>query len=137
MNWETLIQLVGASGIGVGIWAIIDKWIQNNLDKKKFLYKEKLEAFSSLTKNIIGFGLHDNLTNVFDDFANSAKSRLLIKNKKLDNKVHSFFVKLDALKYKKPEEKSNKNNEQEWAYLQKEALEILDDLKNDLDNTLL
>lgn len=143
MNWETIIQLVGVSGFGVGIWAIIDKWIQNNLDKKKFLYKEKLEAFSLLSKNIIGFGLYGKFSkDVFNNFADSAKARLLIKNKELDKKIHNFFVKLDLKINSIEKEIKNKNNENEnendkkWSYLQKESLEILDALKKDLDNTL-
>lgn len=145
MNLEIIIQLISASGFGVGIWVIIDKWIQNNLDRKKFLYKEKLEAFSLLTKNIVGFGLYDNSSrNVFNDFADSARARLLIQDKKLDGKINSFFVKLDLLKVDSLEDKrlekeikeKSKENDQKWFNLQKEALEILDDLKKDLYNTL-
>lgn len=136
MNWEIILIFIGAFGIGTGTWGIIDKIIQYNFDKKKFLFKEKLEAFDSLAKNIIGFSLYKKLpTNVFEDYAESARARLFISDKELDRNIKQFFTDLDLLK--NPLKNDDKLIlDKKWKKLQEEAVDILDALKKDLNNTL-
>lgn len=134
----TPLQIVGVLGIGSGIWVIIEKITQYKLDKKKFLFKEKLEAFDLLAKNIVGFSLHKKLPiTVFDNFANSARARLMINDRKLDRKIHQFFITLDLLINNETKEDREDNElDKKWKQLQEEALEIIDSLKNDLNNTI-
>ncbi|MDP2921764.1 MAG: hypothetical protein Q8O12_05320 [Candidatus Omnitrophota bacterium] len=135
--WQMTLQMIGAFGLGSGIWAIIEKVVQYKLDKKKFLFKEKIEAFDQLTRNIIGFSLHNKLSiTVFENFANSARARLMINDKKLDRKISQFFVDLDLLTVATSDSTKVKELDGKWEKLQKESLEILDDLKENLNNTL-
>ncbi len=135
--WQITLQMIGALGLGSGIWAIVEKIMQYKLDKKKFLFKEKLEAFDSLTKNIIGFSLHKKLPiTVFENFANSSRARLMINDKKLDRKIEQFFIDLDLLTVATKDPEREKELDEKWRRLQEESLEILDALKENLNNTL-
>jgi len=142
MKWENILALIGAVGIGTGIWGFIDRITQYRLEKRKIVFNEKLKAFTILVKDILGFSLyytgrlHELEKTVFDNLANSSKARLLILDKKIDKKIHSFFIDLDLLKHKKNKDSDTSKFNKEWERLNKEALEILELLKENLAKSL-
>jgi len=142
MTWEIIIALIGTLGIGSGLWSVIDRMMQYNLNRKSLIYKEKLEAFTLLSENILGTGIQkDKSRNVFDTLAVSARARLLIHNKELDNKIHNFFIELDRIADIAEEaecfQDQNSNNiGNAWVENQELGREILNELKEDLSKVL-
>ena len=132
-----LLEVIGILGIGAWIKILIDHRYKYNLDKKRFLFEKKLDAFDLLAKNIMGFSLHEKLPRtVFENFAVSTRARLLIRNKELDRKIKQFFIDLDLSMAATKNSENDKELDEKWERLQEESLDILDALKEDLNNTL-
>lgn len=131
-NISIILSIFGALGIGAGVWNIIERMINYKLEKKKILFEKKFQAFSELSENILGLAIHkeDRIINPFENQAASAKARLLISDKNLNNKIYKFFVTLDDFVTGK------KEGDKDFAQLQKEGIELVNDLNKDLKNTI-
>lgn len=130
---EIFISIVGGLGIGTGIWSLIERIFNYKLEKNKIIFEKKFQAFSELSENILGMGLQDKIEkNVFETLSLSTKARLLIEDKKLNSKIHNYFINLDGFASLPKEKRSDKS----FYKIQKEGREIFIELSENLKNTL-
>lgn len=134
-KFSIFLAIVGAFGIGSGAWNIADRYLSYKLERKKILFEKKFKAYAELSECILGFALHEKgeARNVFQNLAASANARLLTSDKKLDEKICIFFVKLDEFVVGKEESASN---EADYMQLQKDGQKIIEELNKDLKNTI-
>ena len=134
-TWNIIMGMIGTLGVGSLITSIITGKMNYALDKKKILFDRKLEAFARLSENILGLGLQEReeSLNVFQNRAISANAIMLISNKKLVRDINNFFIELDNVAFNE----DTKNKDERFIKLQEEGNRIVNELRKDLDKTLL
>jgi len=111
MNWLHLLSAFGLGAILVKLLDII--WLQGVLQehhRRNWLRDKRYQAFSSLSKEFISFGLNrPGLSNPFEQFAIVSDAMLLIEDDSLIDRLNRFIVQLNRFNTlsdeKKPENK--------------------------------
>jgi|SRR3989344_2657204 len=147
MDWLTITaSILGGIGIGTIFTTFLDKLLEANLERQKILYDKKFEAYSNFVEYILGFNAAKNSLRRFEAYALSTKTRMLLQNDVLDNKIrtyihewHSLESRMDEMreeKDKKKKDELDKNCEKEFTRLKEEGREIVGSLRKDLKSTL-
>jgi hypothetical protein len=96
MDWLTLL-----SGLGLGVLGAkaLDVFILQDMVRRhqheQWLRDRRLEAFSTVTKELISFGLHGGKErSPFESYAAISQALLLIDDDKLTERIDQFIVDL-------------------------------------------
>lgn len=131
------IEFVGAIGLGAIIVKLLDIfWLQRivrNKEHTAWLRDRRIGAYTTLSKELISFGLHrKELGNPFEGFANVAEAMLLIEDDSLIDRVYRFIVKLDEMYVLTDKGDASGKSDKIYAELSEEARKIIKALRDDL-----
>jgi hypothetical protein len=131
------IEFIGAIGFGAIIVKLMDiLWLQRFVRDKEhtaWLRDRRLEAYTTLSKELISFGLHrKDLGNPFEGFANVAEAILLIEDDSLIDRVDRFIVRLDEMKVLTDKGDTSGKANKIYAELSEEARKIIKSLRDAL-----
>ena len=132
MNW---IQLLGAVGIGAIVVKLLDIfWLQQLVQENehlKWLKEKRFQTFTTLSKELISFGLHgEKLKGPFETFATVADALLLIEDNDLIDRIDQFLVKLEKMNRSINNNEDKKTAEHLYQDLTNESRKLIKELRN-------
>ncbi|EGR2417003.1 hypothetical protein DYB90_17830 [Vibrio cholerae] len=141
LNWYELLTAASFGAIAVKLLDIL--WMQRVIhksDKQKWLREQRLKAYSKLATEILSLGREfQTREDVFKGYALAAEAILLTDDKKLADKIETYFTMLSNLYAEAlrdpsdPLKKSDSQLDGAYAFVIKDSRELVDDLRKSLN----
>jgi len=135
-NW---VALIAGIGFGTILSKLLDIFILHKRtvqsERVKWLRDNKLVAFTTLSQDLLSFGLsREDHSNPWEGYSNAAQAILLIEDPELVKRIDRFIVDLDCLH--NLENSHNEAQETEasdhYSKLNQDARELIRDLRSNL-----
>ena len=132
-----IINFLGTLGLGAVLSKVVDVVLlqpqQEAAARKAWLRDKRLEAFATVSKEFLSFGLQNRgyLRSPFEIYASIALALLLIEDKALVTRIDEFVVKLDNMNSLTDSTDPSENAKADNVYqeLVDEGREVIDALR--------